>query len=138
MSGDGVSNALRTGHEAYISLGSGGPDDNDGQAGRLVYRKAQKAHDRDDAERWEEADALALNGQGSGDGGASVIVGAEVRRLTPVECCRLQGFPDDWLGEPNEPPDSPRYAAMGDAVTVNVAEWLGTRLLDGYAPMVQT
>jgi DNA (cytosine-5)-methyltransferase 1 len=53
-----------------------------------------------------------------------------VRRLTPVECCRLQGFPDDWLGEPNVLPDSPRYAAMGDAVTVNVAEWIGRRLME--------
>jgi len=52
-----------------------------------------------------------------------------VRRLTPVECCRLQGFPDDWLGTPNEPPDSPRYAALGDAVTVPVIEWIGRRLI---------
>jgi len=52
-----------------------------------------------------------------------------VRRLTPVECCRLQGFPDDWLGTPNEPPDSPRYAALGDAVTVPVIEWIGRQLL---------
>lgn len=54
-----------------------------------------------------------------------------VRRLTPVECCRLQGFPDDWFGDPNEPPDSPKYAALGDAVTVNVAEWIGRRIIEG-------
>lgn len=71
-------------------LGSGGPDDNDGQGGRFV-------------------------------------TGATVRRLTPVECCRLQGFPDDWL-DGNKPPDSPKYAALGDAVTVPVAEWIGRRL----------
>jgi DNA (cytosine-5)-methyltransferase 1 len=58
----------------------------------------------------------------------TMFMPAAVRRLTPVECCRLQGFPDDWLGEPNEPPDSPRYAALGDAVTVPVAEWIGRRL----------
>jgi len=71
------------------------------------------------------------NGQGTGSG-ASVFasVGAGVRRLTPTECCRLQGFPDDWFGEPNERPDGPRYAALGDAVTVNVAEWLGQRIAD--------
>jgi site-specific DNA-cytosine methylase len=57
-----------------------------------------------------------------------LIVEAEVRRLTPTECCRLQGFPDDWFGTPNEAPDSPRYAALGDAVTVNVAEWIGERI----------
>lgn len=60
-----------------------------------------------------------------------MLVSSSVRRLTPVECCRLQGFPDDWLGEPNAPPDSPRYAALGDAVTVPVAEWIGRRLLKG-------
>jgi len=50
-----------------------------------------------------------------------------VRRLTPVECERLQGFPDGWtdLG-----PDSRRYAALGDAVTVPVAEWIGRRIME--------
>lgn len=57
-----------------------------------------------------------------------LVADTAVRRLTPTECCRLQGFPDDWLGEPNEPPDGPRYAGLGDAVTVNVAEWIGRRL----------
>jgi len=52
-----------------------------------------------------------------------------VRRLTPIECARLQGFPDDWLGSA-EPPDSPKYAAFGDAVTVTVAEWIGRRILE--------
>ena len=68
-----------------------------------------------------------------------------VRRLTPVECERLQGFPDGWtcLCQPLEAyaehpdeaavrckcPDSPRYRALGNAVTVNVVEWLGNRLM---------
>jgi DNA (cytosine-5)-methyltransferase 1 len=71
-------------------------------------------------------------GKGNGQGTASIGVSTDsaVRRLTPTECCRLQGFPDDWLGTPNEKPDSPRYAALGDAVTVPVAEWIGRRILD--------
>lgn len=53
-----------------------------------------------------------------------------VRRLTPVECERLQGFPDDWtLVDGLKCPDSRRYAAMGNAVTVNVAEWIGQRIV---------
>jgi DNA (cytosine-5)-methyltransferase 1 len=52
-----------------------------------------------------------------------------VRRLTPRECERLQGFPDDWTGLPSGAPDSRRYAACGDAVTVPVAEWIGRRLM---------
>jgi DNA (cytosine-5)-methyltransferase 1 len=60
-------------------------------------------------------------------GRTQAIAGAGVRRLTPVECERLQGFPDDWTAYG---PDSRRYAALGDAVTVNVAEWIGRRLLE--------
>ncbi len=47
-----------------------------------------------------------------------------VRRLTPVECARLQGFPDSWC----HGADGKQYAAYGDAVTVNVALWLGERI----------
>ena len=54
-----------------------------------------------------------------------VPAGFGVRRLTPRECERLQGFPDNWT----DGPDSRRYAALGDAVTVNVAEWIGRRIL---------
>jgi DNA (cytosine-5)-methyltransferase 1 len=47
--------------------------------------------------------------------------------LMPVECERLQGFPDGWT-QIGDTADTPRYSAMGDAVTVNVAEWIGGRL----------
>lgn len=57
-----------------------------------------------------------------------------VRRLTPLETERLQGFPDDWT-MPKEPIDnlntldSARYHACGNAVSVPVAEWLGKRIV---------
>jgi len=54
--------------------------------------------------------------------------GASVRRLTPTECERLQGFPDGWT-QLGGTPDSRRYAALGDAVTVPVAEWIGRRIM---------
>lgn len=44
-----------------------------------------------------------------------------VRRLTPVECERLQGFPDDWTAGQS---DSARYKQMGNAVAVPVVEWV--------------
>ena len=50
---------------------------------------------------------------------------AVVRRLTPVECERLQGFPDNWTADQA---DSNRYKQMGNAVTVNVINWIGQRL----------
>jgi DNA (cytosine-5)-methyltransferase 1 len=53
-----------------------------------------------------------------------------VRRLTPTECERLQGFPDGWTAiDGEDTPDSPRYKALGNAVCVNVAEWIGRRII---------
>lgn len=51
------------------------------------------------------------------------------RRLTPLEYERLQGVPDGWTAVLGERPDQRRYSAMGDAVSVPVAEWIGRRLL---------
>lgn len=51
-----------------------------------------------------------------------------VRRLTPLECCRLQGFPDDWLDGLGLS-DSAKYRMLGNAVAVPVAEWIGKRLM---------
>ena len=60
------------------------------------------------------------------------VLGAIPRRLTPRECERLQGFPDDWTryaDDGTELADGPRYRMTGNAVTVNVAEWIGDRIL---------
>lgn len=57
-----------------------------------------------------------------------------VRRLTPLECERLQGFPDNhtrisWKGKPAEEcPDGPRYKAIGNSMAVPVMRWLGERI----------
>jgi DNA (cytosine-5)-methyltransferase 1 len=56
----------------------------------------------------------------------------QVRRLTPVECERLQGFPDGytnipWRGKP-ESPDGPRYKALGNSWAVPVVRWIGERI----------
>ena len=56
---------------------------------------------------------------------AMVKATSVVRRLTPVECERLQGFPDGWT---DGQADSHRYKQMGNAVTVNVIAWIGSRL----------
>jgi len=60
--------------------------------------------------------------------------GRQIRRLTPLECERLQGFPDDWtkiswLGKPvDRCPDSLRYKALGNSMAVPVMRWIGKRL----------
>ena len=57
-----------------------------------------------------------------------------VRRLTPRECERLQGFPDDWTKVPyrgkaaDECPDTPRYKAIGNSMAVPVMRWIGRRI----------
>jgi site-specific DNA-cytosine methylase len=51
--------------------------------------------------------------------------GTVVRRLTPTECERLQGFPDGWT---DGQADSHRYKQMGNAVAVPVVEWIINRL----------
>jgi DNA (cytosine-5)-methyltransferase 1 len=50
-----------------------------------------------------------------------------VRRLTPQECERLQGFPDGYTAIPKAA-DGPRYKALGNSMAVNVMRWLGTRI----------
>lgn len=74
-------------------------------------------------------DSLKVAGGKPGQGYAAAFDGSAVRRLTPLECERLQGFPDGWTeGES----DSTRYRMLGNAVCVPVAEWLGKRLLEQH------
>jgi len=52
-----------------------------------------------------------------------------VRRLTPLECERLQSFPDGWTEGVS---DSARYRTIGNAVTVSVIEWIGKRIMQEH------
>ena len=66
--------------------------------------------------------------------GPGILQAMQVRRLTPRECERLQGFPDDytaipWRGKPaSECPDGPRYKALGNSWAVPVVRWIGERI----------
>lgn len=62
----------------------------------------------------------------------NLIIDQVVRRLTPRECERLQALPDDWTLV-DDAADGPRYAAIGDAVTASVAEWIGRRIIASEA-----
>ena len=61
-----------------------------------------------------------------------VATAMQVRRLTPTECERLQGFPDDYTAIPwrgkSESPDGPRYKALGNSWAVPVVRWIGRRI----------
>ena len=58
----------------------------------------------------------------------------QVRRLTPVECERLQGFPDNYTNIPwrkqSTAPDGPRYKALGNSMAVPCMRWIGQRIQD--------
>jgi DNA (cytosine-5)-methyltransferase 1 len=66
--------------------------------------------------------------------GYMAIQSMAVRRLTPVECERLQGFPDNYTNIPwrkaQESPDGPRYKSLGNSMAVPVMAWIGKRIAD--------
>jgi DNA (cytosine-5)-methyltransferase 1 len=69
-----------------------------------------------------------------GDNQPAVRIAMQVRRLTPVECERLQGFPDGytnipWRKQP-EAPDGPRYKALGNSMAVPCMAWIGKRIAE--------
>ena len=90
------------------------------------------------------------NGLGADDSGIcytltttdrhAVSDGLQVRRLMPVECERLQGFPAGhtqipWRGTPAaDCPDGPRYKAIGNSMAVPVMRWIGARIEDFFNP----
>jgi DNA (cytosine-5)-methyltransferase 1 len=74
----------------------------------------------------------------------AVSILSTVRRLTPVECERLQGFPDNFTAIPwrkkgaEDCPDGPRYKALGNSMAVPVMRWIGERirLIDDYISII--
>lgn len=85
------------------------------------------------AELGDEVQNCLRASSGGGDK-PHVLTAMQVRRLTPRECERLQGFPDDytripWRGKPAEKcPDGPRYKALGNSWAVPVVRWIGRRI----------
>ena len=69
-----------------------------------------------------KSDGIAVNNKG------------RVRRLMPVECERLQGFPDNYTKIPyrgrsaDNCPDGPRYKAIGNSMAIPVMKWIGDRI----------
>ena len=95
-----------------------------------AFRKSRRAQSATDDTTWvADGQANTLNVFNQGDTRTTHAVIAPtygVRRLTPVECERLQAFPDGWT----EPAlsDSARYKALGNAVTVNTVGWILARI----------
>ena len=66
---------------------------------------------------------------GGNQGGDYIQAAWAVRRLTPLECTRLQGFPDDYFDVPGKPfADGAKYKMLGNSMAVNVMSWVGQRI----------
>ena len=106
----------------------------------LPFRKVSKPQSKEHAETWEQADAVGtltahdMTGSDVRTNTAMIEPNLRVRRLTPVECERLQGFPDNytqipWKGKTKENcPDGQRFKVMGNSMAVPVMRWLGKRI----------
>lgn len=119
-----------------MAKGTGGPAGDECQ-NLLAYRKSKRAATDQDDETWVEDDfANTLTPFDVGDIRTTHAIVARpmtVRRLLPVECERLQGFPDGWTASLS---DSARYRTLGNAVAVPVAEWIGTQVAQHMARRV--
>ena len=109
--------------------------------GKLTHQSANNGHLILERDTIGTLTARGLNALGARDVEEGVLqpvaFGAQksaVRRLTPTECERLQGFPDNYTQIPyrNKPaencPDGPRYKAMGNSMAVPVMRWIGERI----------
>lgn len=126
----------------------------------VPFVKAKRAQTIDDDETWTVARVSpTLNAFDVGDTRATTLAAhrqtafgqppailnpaeqppLNVRRLTPTECERLQGFPDGWTAQRLDPKkgvidqaDAPRYKQMGNAVAVPVFEWVAKRIVTAH------
>jgi DNA-cytosine methyltransferase len=95
---------------------------------RAAFNQGQNAQYEPRIEEGETMSSLVAKGP------HAVQHSMAIRRLTPKECERLQGFPDDWTKIPyrNKPadecPDGPRYKACGNSMAVPVMRWIGERI----------
>lgn len=101
------------------------------ECGRQVFPIAESNNNTNES-REQSTDRLVSNAIDSSyykgaDGKRQLIAEPKIRRLTPKECERLQGFPDDWTAGES---DTQRYKMCGNAVTVNVVEAVATRLAE--------
>ena len=147
----GVAPSRTPGEEvaALTSTGVGtcGADDNQAQAGHLTFVKAKRARtDQDDETRATVVTIQSFDTQFGSNANVfdnqsptlkssqqppSATTNNGVRRLTPIECERLMGWPDNWTAtrhDGKQQADSHRYRQIGNGVASNVTEWIGRRL----------
>lgn len=98
-------------------------DNGDIRATTIVF----KPHQTDGARVQGKVINTLLANMGTGGNNMPMVATSQVRRLTPLECERLQGFPDNWTEGQS---DTNRYKQMGNAVAVPVVEWIIQNICD--------
>lgn len=109
------------------SMGHTGSHANAGGQVAVAFHENQRA----ELTLNDTAGALKLSGGKPGQGYPATLQGMAVRRLTPVECERLQGFPDNYTAIPyrgKPAADGPRYKALGNSMAVPCMFWIGQRI----------
>ena len=128
-------NAREASYAQALTAGGGAPSARGGdiitEPLTLAIRGRGDSHDLEYRQDGSSNAILTPNGGRAGMGVGAIAHGWAVRRLTPTECERLQGFPDNYTLIPwrkGEAPDGPRYKALGNSMAVNVMRWIGTRI----------
>lgn len=134
--GDECSNLVAAPDIAHTLRGEGfdASEDGTGRGTPLVMAFTERTRAEGRTIEFQDELAYALMNPGSGGRTHSRQIAGMfgVRRLTPTECERLQGFPDDWTafddhGKPIS--DSARYRMLGNGVAVPVVEWIARRIV---------
>lgn len=118
------------GHERAHALGR-----NNGQENAIyAFAENSRSELRLEGGDGSRTGALSTGGGKAGQGTPTIATALAVRRLTPIECERLQGFPDNYTQIPwrNSPiqdcPDGHRYKALGNSMAVPCMRWIGERI----------
>jgi len=133
-----------TEHETYVAYALQGSGSTSQNANGSGYKEEQSfTLNRTDVHGVAHAWKMRYGKEGGGKGylgsdelaftlsvqqDQQVFSNMAVRRLTPVECERLQGFPDNYTNIKENCPDGPRYKAMGNSMAVPVMRWIGERI----------
>ena len=139
---DGIAYTLEARAEvqavAYRTTGNDGVYETGDQVGALTTATDQNAQivafdlrGREDGSQFEGPHDTANIRAASGGSSRSYVAASAVRRLTPTECERLQGFPDDYTNVPyrgKPASDGPRYKALGNSMAVPVMRFIGERI----------
>jgi DNA (cytosine-5)-methyltransferase 1 len=115
-------------------LMAGGPAGGNQGGDYILEPRIFRQNQRDEVRYTENNVAGAVGTDETGKQGNKLLEAGKVRRLTPLECERLQGFPDNYTkipyeGKPAEKcPDTPRYKAIGNSMAVPVMAWIAKRI----------